>query len=90
MGVPKLRFKEFNKDWEVHLLGNLADVTTGDKDTQDKVDNGVYPFFVRSQTIERINSYKLDGEAILTSGDGVGVGKNFHYIKMVGAVLDNT
>ena len=28
----------------------------------------------------RINSYSYDGEAILTSGDGVGVGKNFHYI----------
>lgn len=80
MGVPKLRFKEFNEDWEVHLLGDLADVTTGDKDTQDKVNNGIYPFFVRSQTVERINSFKQDVEAILTSGDGVGVGKNFHYI----------
>src|SRR5690606_26803689 len=36
--------------------------------------------FVRSQTIERINSYSFDGEAILTSGDGVGVGKIYHYI----------
>src|SRR5690606_22585533 len=40
-----------------------------------------YPFFVRSQTIENINSYSFDGEAVLTSGDGVGVGKIFHYIK---------
>ncbi len=37
-------------------------------------------FFVRSDTIERIDSYDFDGEAVLTSGDGVGVGKNIHYI----------
>ena len=48
--------------------------------TQDRVDDGQYPFFVRSQTIERINSYSYDGEAVLTAGDGVGTGKVFHYI----------
>ena len=80
--VPKLRFAEFKDsgDWEEKVIGETAKVTTGNKDTQNKVDNGLYPFFVRSQTIERINSYSYDGEAILTSGDGVGVGKNFHYI----------
>ncbi|QDF28704.1 restriction endonuclease subunit S [Halarcobacter anaerophilus] len=78
--VPKLRFKEFSGEWEEKTLGNLADIKTGNRDTQDKVDNGTYPFFVRSQTIERINSYSFDGEAILTAGDGVGVGKVFHYL----------
>jgi len=39
-----------------------------------------YPFFVRSQTVERINSYSFDGEAVMTAGDGVGTGKVFHYI----------
>nr|WP_262484989.1 restriction endonuclease subunit S [Chryseobacterium sp. T16E-39] len=61
-------------------MGEIAEVKTGSKDTQNKVDNGMYPFFVRSNTIEKINTYSYDGEAILTSGDGVGVGKNFHYI----------
>lgn len=67
-------------DWEVKKLGEVAEIKTGDKDTQNKIDNGLYPFFVRSDNVERINSYSYDGEAILTSGDGVGVGKNFHYI----------
>ncbi|WP_230988171.1 hypothetical protein [Bathymodiolus japonicus methanotrophic gill symbiont] len=58
----------------------MADITTGNKDTQNKVNGGVYLFFVRSQTVGKINSFSYDGEAILTSGDGVGVGKNFHYI----------
>lgn len=77
---PKLRFPGFSGEWVEKMLGEVANVTTGNKDTQNKVDNGKYPFFVRSNTVERINSYSYDGEAILTSGDGVGVGKNFHYI----------
>lgn len=67
-------------EWEVKKLGDIAEIKTGDKDTQDKIDDGLYPFFVRSDTVERINSFSYEGEAILTSGDGVGVGKNFHYI----------
>jgi type I restriction enzyme S subunit len=78
--VPALRFPEFSGEWEEEKLEQLADITTGNKDTQNKVDEGIYPFFVRSQTVEKINSFSYDGEAILTSGDGVGVGKNFHYI----------
>lgn len=78
--VPKLRFPEFSGGWEKRTLGGISEIKTGNKDTQNKVENGLYPFFVRSNTIERINSYSFDGESILTSGDGVGVGKNFHYI----------
>jgi type I restriction enzyme S subunit len=68
------------KDWEVNYIGNLADISTGSRNTQDRVEDGEYPFFVRSQTVERINSYSYDGEAVLTAGDGVGTGKVFHYI----------
>ncbi|MBK8196496.1 MAG: hypothetical protein IPK76_26100 [Lewinellaceae bacterium] len=66
-------------DWS-KMHKNVASITTGDKNTQDRVADGVYPFFVRSQTVERINSYSFDGEAVLTAGDGVGTGKVFHYI----------
>ncbi|MEK6766853.1 MAG: restriction endonuclease subunit S, partial [Planctomycetota bacterium] len=69
------------EDWEVDKIKNLAHITTGSKNTQDRIDSGEYPFFVRSQTVERINSYSFDGEAVLTAGDGVGTGKVFHYIK---------
>ena len=50
------------------------------QDTQNKIDDGDFPFFVRSQKVERINTFSFDGEAILTAGDGVGTGKIFHYI----------
>lgn len=80
----ELRFKDDEgrdyPEWEEKKLGDIASICTGKKDTQDKIDDGIYPFFVRSQVIERINSYSYDGEAILTAGDGVGVGKVFHYI----------
>ena len=68
------------KDWDLDSIVNLAAITTGDKNTQDRIDDGRYPFFVRSSTVERINSYTFDGEAVLTAGDGVGTGKIFHYI----------
>ena len=57
----------------------MCSTSTGNKNTQDKIDDGIYPFYVRSQTVERINSWTFDGEAILTAGDGVGVGKVFHH-----------
>lgn len=65
--------------WEVKKLGDIAEIYTGKKNNQDKVENGLYPFFVRSQTVESINSYSFDGEAILIPGEG-NIGKIFHYI----------
>ena len=67
-------------DWDVDKIQNHANITTGAKNTQDRIVDGKFPFFVRSQKIEKINTYSYDGEAILTAGDGVGTGKVFHYI----------
>ncbi len=78
--VPNLRFPEFSGEWVKKTVGTLAEVKTGSKDTQNRIANGKYPFYVRSDTIERINSFAYDGEAVLTSGDGVGVGRNIHYV----------
>ena len=77
--VPHLRFPEFTEEWERKRFKDVCNITTGNKNTQDKSDNGIYPFYVRSKIVERINSWTFDGEAILTAGDGVGVGKVFHY-----------
>ena len=79
--VPDLRFPEFqaSEKWERKIIQYICNITTGNKNTQDKKENGIYPFFVRSPKVERIDSWSFDGEAILTAGDGVGVGKIFHY-----------
>jgi type I restriction enzyme S subunit len=68
------------EDWEEKCIGDLVSISTGSKNTQDKIEDGAFPFFVRSHTIERINSFSYEGEAVLTAGDGVGTGKIFHYI----------
>lgn len=70
---------EIPEHWKNIRLRNLCVITTGDKDTVMKVDDGLYPFFVRSPKVERINEYSFDTEAILMAGDGVGAGKVFHY-----------
>ncbi|MFH4751753.1 restriction endonuclease subunit S [Vibrio alginolyticus] len=66
--------------WKVEHIEDFASIKTGTGDTQDREDGGKYPFFVRSNTIERVNKYTFDGEGVLTSGDGVGIGKIYHYV----------
>ena len=67
-------------DWDVDILEHHLKIQTGSRNTEDKQENGKYPFFVRSSKIEHIDTYHYDCEAILTAGDGVGTGKIFHYI----------
>lgn len=61
-------------------LGDIADIGTGNGNTNEGLDTGKYPFFVRSQDIKYKNEYDFDETAIITSGDGVGVGKIFHFV----------
>jgi type I restriction enzyme S subunit len=65
--------------WQVVRLRYLCNIQTGSRDTENAVEEGKYPFFVRSETIERIDTCAADCEAVLTAGDGVGVGKVFHH-----------
>jgi len=65
--------------WVVKRLGDVADIYTGNKDNQNKVEDGEFPFFVRSQSVERINTFSYNGEAILIPGEG-NIGKIFHYV----------
>lgn len=67
--------------WHETPVKDLMRIETGGRNTEDKIDDGQYPFFVRSQTVEHIDSFHYDCEAVLTAGDGVGTGKVFHYVK---------
>ena len=64
---------------EWNILGNLCEIGTGSNNREDACDNGLYPFFVRSKEVLRIDSYLYDEEAVLIPGEG-GVGDIFHYI----------
>ena len=61
-------------------LSELAEIGTGSSNTNEAEENGKYPFFVRSQSPLLKNDYEYDEKAIITAGDGVGVGQVFHYI----------
>lgn len=74
------KIKTIPHGWKVEFIEDFASIKTGTGDTQDREEGGRYPFFVRSNTIERVSKYSFDGEGVLTSGDGVGVGKIFHYV----------
>lgn len=57
----------------------LCNIGTGHGDTQDASDGGAYPFYVRSPNVLRSSEWDIQGPAVLTAGDGVGVGRVFHY-----------
>lgn len=76
---PKLRFAGFTDDWEQRKAKELCSITTGQSNTQDQIDGGIYPFFIRSDIPVRSNKYLYDCEAVITIGDG-NIGKVFHYI----------
>lgn len=77
---PDIRFPEFSDAWEQRKVKELCSISTGKSNTQDKIEDGIYPFYVRSPIIERSNRYLYDEEAVLTVGDGAGTGKVFHYV----------
>ena len=62
-------------------MRTLAEIGTGSSNTNEAVEDCQYTFFVRSQEPLRKESYEYDETAIITAGDGVGVGKVFHYIE---------
>lgn len=75
----KRRLSQFKDAWIATQLGTIAHIKTGSRNNQDKSSDGQYPFFVRSETIERISTYGYNCEAILVPGEG-GIGNIFHYI----------
>lgn len=70
---------EVPEHWKVSRMRFLCNITTGNRDTQDAKTDGQYPFFVRSDHIQKCDTFSFDGEGVMTSGDGAGVGKIFHH-----------
>ena len=61
-------------------LGEIATIGTGSRNTNEAIEDGSYPFFVRSQEPLALDQFEFDETAIITAGDGVGVGKVFHFV----------
>ena len=61
-----------NNEYSVHWynLSDIADISTGNSNTNEGLEEGIYPFYVRSSEIKRKNEYEFDETAIITAGDG--------------------
>ena len=78
MLVPILRFNDFTESYKSALFEDICTIQTGKSNTQDRVEKGTFPFFVRSAKVEHSDKYLFDCEAVLTVGDGQ-IGEIFHY-----------
>lgn len=65
-------------EWKV--LGEVAEIGTGNSNRQDENENGLYPFYVRSKTVLKTNTFQFDETAIVVPGEG-GIGDIFHYVQ---------
>lgn len=72
-----LSFDGGEVEWKT--LGEVAKIGTGSHDTQDAIEDGDYIFYARGREPLRLNEFDFDETAIITAGDGAGVGKVFHY-----------
>lgn len=66
------------ENYNSYKFKDICNIQTGKSNTQDKCDDGIYPFYIRSENIEKSNKYIFDCEAVLTIGDG-NIGKVFFY-----------
>jgi restriction modification system DNA specificity domain protein len=68
------------RDWKTVKLARVTRINTGDMDTIDSTDDGVYPFYVRSPIVRRAGRFTFNTDAVLMSGDGAGAGRIFHRV----------
>jgi type I restriction enzyme S subunit len=73
-----LIFKDGEVEWK--KLEEVGEVGTGCSNRQDEVENGEYPFYVRSKNILKSNIFQFDETAIIVPGEG-GIGDIFHYVE---------
>ena len=71
--------KRNTSSWEQRKAKEICSIGTGKSNTQDQVDDGKFPFYIRSDVPVRSNKYLYDCEAVITIGDG-NIGKVFHYV----------
>jgi len=67
--------------WELNKLGDVCEISTGNANTEDAVENGAYAFFDRSKIIKRSSTYLFDCEAIIIAGEGATFLPKFYFGK---------
>ena len=69
MFVDNIDKENLPEGWRMGTLGEVAKIVTGKLNSEDAVENGLYPFFTCSQETYRTNSYAFDQEAVLLAGN---------------------
>ena len=69
-----------NEKVEWKKLGDVSEIGTGKSNTNEQIEDGEYPFYVRSKNIKRSNKYEFDEIAMVIPGEG-GIGDVFHYVE---------
>jgi len=72
-----LTFEDGEVEWK--NLAEVAEIGTGSRNTQDAIEDGEFTFYARGRELLKLNTYDFDEIAIITAGDGAGVGKVFHF-----------
>jgi type I restriction enzyme S subunit len=67
--VDNIDKEKLPEGWRMGTLGEVAKIVTGKLNSEDAVENGMYPFFTCSQETYRTNSYAFDQEAVLLAGN---------------------
>ena len=78
--TSKELIKKYTINLEDKYVQDICKIQTGKSNTQDKNENGKYPFYIRSEEITYSDKYIFDCEAVLTIGDG-NIGKVYFYKK---------
>ena len=68
MAVPKLRFKEFDGDWEFKTYSNVLKIYYG-KDHKH-LEDGLIPVYGTGGLMRKVNQFLFDGESILIGRKG--------------------
>ena len=69
MFVDDIDKENLPEGWRMGTLGEVAKIVTGKLNSEDAVENGIYPFFTCSQETYRTDSYAFDQEAVLLAGN---------------------
>ena len=64
---------------EYKKIKEIAEVGTGGSNGNEAIENGKYPFFIRSQTVKSKDDWEYDEEALIIPGEG-GIGEIYHYV----------
>lgn len=73
--APKLRFKEFSGDWEIHLLGKSITLYDNERKPvkEQERNSGEYAYYGATGIIDYIDDYIFEGEYLLLGEDGANI-----------------